>query len=107
MMQNITKLKKKKKLTSRADDLPLMPGQMAIYKDLCTIFNIIDDNPGIDATDILEQLPEMPMRAMRSGESTAMEYNLKNKDTHHPNRSIIRRHANLIKWICTCKITMV
>ena len=99
VLKEIARLKKEGHLTDKSD-LPLMPVQVAILKDLCLIFSIVAGDANIDATDILIQ-PKTPVRATRSEADSAFVYNQKLKTAHHQERSIVRRHGALVEWICT------
>ena len=54
--------------------------------------------------DFLEKPPKGTGRNMRSTNDTTVEYNAKQKGSHHSGRSIIRRHQSLIDWITKYKI---
>ena len=75
IMEDIAKLKRKRVLRDRLH-LPLMPGQIAILKDLCIIFSILIGDENLEATDFLEQPPVLPNRNTDS----TFTYNLKQQD---------------------------
>ena len=103
IMDDITRLRKLGKLTSRADELPLTPGQFCIYKDINAFFRILDDKPGMKTNDFLEKPPENG-RMTRSVYDSLIDYNNKQTASNHEKRSLNRRHYGLIKWILEHKI---
>ena len=103
IMDDIARLRKVGKLVSRADQLPLTPGQFCIYKDINAFFRILDDKPSMRTGDFLERPPENG-RTTRSAYDSLLDYNNKQTTSNHERRSLNRRHYGFIKWIIEHKI---
>ena len=103
ILDDIARLRRLGKLTSRADELPLTPGQFCIYKDIKAFFRILDDKPGMRTEDFLEKPPNNG-RITRSAFESLLDYNNKQTSSNHERRSLTRRHYSLIKWMVEQRI---
>jgi len=99
---DIVKLKEKKRIKSY-QDIPLLPAQLAVLKDLALIFDIFDPKTYMRVEEFLEPLQTEQTRTTRSKLVTIMEKAVRDPTTNHQQRSLFRRHQGLLHWLSTAK----
>ena len=95
-------MKEKKKIKTY-HDIPPLPSQLAILKDLELIFDIFDPKTYMRVEEFLEPAPTDQIRSTRSGLVTIMEKAVKNPTVNHQHRSLFRRHQSILHWLNTAK----
>ena len=80
------------------DDIPLLPMQIAIQKDLALIFDILDPKTGMKIEDFLEP-PGNGTRQTRANLVTIMQKAIQDPTTNHQHRNLFRRHQGILHWL--------
>ena len=88
---------KKKRWIRSFHDIPLLPIQIAIQKDLSLIFDIIDPKTCMDLAEFLE--PPNGDGRTRSSLMSIMEKAIKNRTINHQKRNLFRRHQRILLWL--------
>ena len=97
VMKDIKLLKNKGEIQTY-EDIPLLPTQIMVQKDLAMLFDICDPRTTMDLDDFLEPSGNGSGRT-RSSKYSAIERAVNNKSQHHQTRSIFRRHRHLLIWM--------
>ena len=88
---------KRKRWIRSFHDIPLLPTQIAIQKDLSLIFDIIDPKTYMELNEFLE--PPNGDGRTRSSLMSVMEKAIKNRTINHQKRNLFRRHQRILLWL--------
>merc|ERR1712066_1341 len=80
------------------NDIPLLPSQIFVLKDLMLILDILDPTTTMRLEDFLEPVNTRE-RSARSDQHSLLLRAFEDKSSNHPTRSIFRRHQRLLPWI--------
>ena len=94
---DIRRLKKKKKIKT-FHDIPMLPSQIAILKDLSLIFDILDPRTGMSIEEFLEP-PSDGARVTRARLVSIMEKATQDPTTNDQHRNLFRRHEGILRWM--------
>ena len=96
-MKDIKYLRTKKEINTY-NDIPILPSQVLVLKDLILLFDICDQRTVMSLEDFLEPSGNGGGRT-RYSNYTSIEKAINNRSEHHQTRSIFRRHRYLLHWM--------